>query len=92
MNLNPIQKSAVITAIQKALKPESDQARHDANEMLHDLYDQTGSDRVASLWHSKKTALMLLTEMHLMNFASQTDSGMKNCLLRTAGRKKRLKS
>lgn len=46
MNLTPIQKSAVFTALQKAIKPESDQARHDANESLRHLYEETGTDRV----------------------------------------------
>ena len=46
MNLTPIQKSAVITAVQKAMKPESDEARRDANEMLFNVYETTGADRV----------------------------------------------
>lgn len=46
MNFNPIQKAAILTSLQKAIKPESDQARHDANEALRELYEQTGTDRV----------------------------------------------
>lgn len=46
MNLNSIQKSAILLALQKAIKPEADQARNEANSALQELYEQTGADRV----------------------------------------------
>lgn len=45
MNLTPKQKTAVITAIQKALKPQADKAREEANEELVKLYESEGADR-----------------------------------------------
>lgn len=46
MELSAVQKSAVLTAIEKALKAESDKARHNANEELKNLYDVVGTDRM----------------------------------------------
>lgn len=46
MELNPMQRAAVITAMGKALKKEGDKARHEADDALMELYEATGTDRV----------------------------------------------
>lgn len=46
MELNPMQRTAVITAMQKALKKEGDASRKEADDAILRLFDETGTDRV----------------------------------------------
>lgn len=44
--LTPIQRLAVLSSVDKALKSQTKQARVESDEYLKDLYENTGSDRV----------------------------------------------